>query len=194
MRPSGAFLSHVDPFVEALGDAHRAGSGKAIVAARFLLQGRGDERRNGIALFLFFSTADDAIGGFFQFVDDSCRRFASLEMSEDSLPARFFFQPLSIDGVEMRGERALSFFASRWRAIFQYSTGMNASISFSRSTTSLRATDWTLPAERPPSLAPFDSASEDGGNFIADDPVEKAARLLGIDERLSISRGCFKRL
>ena len=52
------------------------------------------------------------------------------------------------------------------------------SISFSRSTTSFRATDCTRPAESPPRgrLVP---ASQDRRDLIADDPVEKAVVLAG---------------
>ena len=76
--------------------------------------------------------------------------------------------------------------------IFQYSTGIKASISFSRSTTSFKATDWTRPAERPPSLASLDAACKDRRNFIADDPVEQPAGLLGIDEGLIDIARMFK--
>ena len=69
-------------------------------------------------------------------------------------------------------------------ARFQYSTGLKASISFSRSTTSFKG-DGLDPACGDKSLfAALDAAIEDRGDFVSDDAVEQAAGLLGIDQGL----------
>ncbi len=60
----------------------------------------------------------------------------------------------------------------------QYSTGMKAWISRSRSTMILTATDCTRPAERP--LAHL--LPEQRADLVADEPVEDAPGLLGVDE------------
>ena len=94
------------------------------------------------------------IGGFFKFVD---HRFSGVFIGnrETVFPlARALFLPFAIDGIEIARKGLSSFFACSRAPIFQYSTGIKASISFSRSTTSFKATDWTLPAESPPSRAP----------------------------------------
>ena len=62
-------------------------------------------------------------------------------------------------------------------AIVQYSSGMNASISRSRSTMSRTATDCTRPALR----CWASLLAEQRAELVADDAVEKAARFLGGD-------------
>ncbi len=69
------FVAEVDPFVESLGDIHRARSGKSIVAAGFLLERGGDERRDGVSFFLFFLDGIDFIGALLSLCYDVIGRF-----------------------------------------------------------------------------------------------------------------------
>ena len=61
----GAFMAHINPFVQALRDAHRSGYGKSIMAAGFLLESGGDEWRDRIAFALFFLYRADMVFGRF---------------------------------------------------------------------------------------------------------------------------------
>src|SRR3990170_1590965 len=46
----GSGVAKFDAFVEALSDVHRARGGEAVMAGGFLLEGRGDKGRDGVAL------------------------------------------------------------------------------------------------------------------------------------------------
>jgi len=108
----GSFFAHVDPFIESLCDAHSTGYRKAIVAARLLLERRGDEGRDGIPLSFFFLDVGDEIIGVLQLVDD---RFSGLGVGDQEtlFVAHFFFfdfEPIDcMKGGEERLVDRLSF-------------------------------------------------------------------------------------
>ena len=60
----------------------------------------------------------------------------------------------------------------------QYSSGLKARISSSRSTISRTATDCTRPAERPRRIF----LPQEGAELIAHDPVQDTAGLLGVHQ------------
>ena len=63
-------------------------------------------------------------------------------------------------------------------SMVQYSSGIKARISSSRSTISLTTTDCTLPGRE----ARFDRLPQKRAELISDQPVEDAAGLLGVDQ------------
>ena len=132
----------VGALIEALGDAHGDGRGEAELAAGFLLERRGGERRVGVALGrLRFDRGDlEGRGSRGPGGDRRLRPWTRRRGAGSSCR-----RPRP--GGPRTGRRARS---SSWATMDQYSCGTNISISRSRSQTSRSATDWTRPAERAP--------------------------------------------
>ena len=138
MRPDRALGADVDALVEILRDAHRALGAERELLRRFLLQrGRRERRRRILAALAPLDLGD-------------AERLAALEIGEDRARPRpccaiSAFLPSIWCSLAVNRWPAFSSSAS----MVQYSTGLKARISRSRSTMSRSATVCTRPAEIP---------------------------------------------
>ena len=161
-----AVLAQLDAFVQLLRDAHRAARGHVELAAGFLLQGRGDERRRRAALFL--AALDLAHGKRLagNRVHDRLRLLLVFQLHLAGLVAVVARGELTaVRGLEQRLDRPVFLGHERADLVFAVhdQTGRDA-----------------LHAAR--GQAALDLAPQEGRQLVAYDAVEDAARLLRVDQ------------
>ena len=178
IRPTGPSVTDLDALVELLGDHHRLRRREAELPRRVLLEGRGDEGRRRVLAPL--APVDR--------LDHERTRARPPRRWPASRPrwrARSSAPAFSRSVATNSGGAA----AARWAWRLQYSWGTKARISRSRSQIRRTATDWTRPGRQ----TPADLLPEEGADLVADQAVEDAPRLLGVDPLLVDPPGLLER-
>ena len=166
-----AFVAELDALVEPLRDAHRAAGCEAELARRLLLQLRGDEGRQRVALDAPCVSTVATV--------QVARRRAVGELRGRS-PRRcelLVLEPLAVDLEQPGGERRRRLCPASRASIVQYSSGTKASISrLALADQPHRDRLHAAGGQPAPHLLP-----EQRADLVADQAVEDAARLLGIE-------------
>ena len=166
------FAADVDAFVEPLRDAHGVGRRKTKLAARFLLQGRGGERRLRMSLDRLCLDRVDGEGRTFR-----APRLKASASSPEPMSRRCSFLPSAptsrASKVSWRGVASVA-------TSDQYSRRTNFSISsFAVADQPQRHRLHAAGRTRARQLAPQHRRQRE-----ADQVIERAARQIGIDQRL----------
>src|SRR5262245_10319646 len=179
-QPDRALAAEFDAFVKPLRDLHRLLGRKTQLARRLLLELRGDERRNRVALLLPGRDVGDDIARAFEFGQDVLRRLLVLDVKLGFLYAIVEaggLDRLRLDLIKPRVERRrqLRGEVRDERPVFSFDEGQD--VAFALDDQPHRHCLDASGGKPAPDLVPQQRA-----DFVPDQAVEHAARLLRVNQ------------